>query len=195
MIHVVREQHEPTASVERRLRLAGGINRFGEPNYRACWGRSRLAWIGGKWEDRDEHGKLIREVVQLRQLPKYFPIDRWHIERWCPPELYGSPADWYRNTLEVEGSRSVPALGPYPERGEYELCFTLQLKGAFVQLTPRIAEYAARLIERARGYRPSERKGALDRREQAADLDYDAWAAAVLDDAVPAFHGLPFVTV
>ena len=48
----------------RALALAGGRNRFGEPNYRAVWGWSRLDWIGGKWEDRDASGSLIREVVE-----------------------------------------------------------------------------------------------------------------------------------
>jgi hypothetical protein len=59
MIRVVRERHEATAFVERVLRLAGGNNRFGEPNYRAVWGWNRLGWIGGKWEDRDAEGMLM----------------------------------------------------------------------------------------------------------------------------------------
>src|ERR1700676_2954059 len=50
MIQVVRETHRAPASVARRLEIAGGVNRFGRPNYRAVWGWSRLGWIGGKWE-------------------------------------------------------------------------------------------------------------------------------------------------
>ena len=196
VIRVLRETHETPGSVRRRLRLAGGINRYGEPNYRAVWGWSRLTWIGGKWEDRDEHGRLRRETVQLRQVPKYIPHDRWHIERWCPPQLYGSPADWYARTLEVEGNRSIPALGPYPERGEYELCFTLQGEnGEFVQLTPTVAEHAARLVELCRGFTSQQRKAALAARQQREEQQYEAWAYDVLDDAVPGLHGLPFVTV
>lgn len=197
VIRVLRETHETPESVRRRLRLAGGINRYGEPNYRVVWGWNRLTWIGGKWEDRDPASAgLLREVVQLRQVPKYFPFNRWHIERWCPPELYGSPADWYARTLEVEGNRSIPALGPYPERGEYELCFTLQGKnGEFVQLTPTLAEHAARLVELCRGFTSQQRKAALEARQQREEWQYEAWAYDVLDDAVPALHGLPFVTV
>src|SRR5262249_34374229 len=70
-IVVVRETHEAPENVARRLELAGGRNRFGEANYRAVWGWSRLAWIGGKFEDRDEHGALIRERIELRKEPKY----------------------------------------------------------------------------------------------------------------------------
>jgi hypothetical protein len=90
------------------------------------WGWRRLAWIGGRFEDRDSAGNLLREFVGLRYEPKYFPRDRWHIERWCAPEMYGSPDDWARATLEVEGAQSIAALGPYPSRGEYEHVFTLE---------------------------------------------------------------------
>ncbi len=53
MIRVVRETYETPESVAQRLERAGGRNRFGEANYRAVWGWNRLAWIGGKFEERD----------------------------------------------------------------------------------------------------------------------------------------------
>src|ERR1700733_3190472 len=87
-------------------------------------GGSRLSWIGGRWTDRDAHGNVIREAIELRQEPKYAPIDRWHIERWLPPEAYGTPDEWAMRTTEVENGIRIPALGPYPSRGEYEHCFT-----------------------------------------------------------------------
>jgi hypothetical protein len=91
----------------------------------------RLGWIGGKFEDRNERGELVREVVELRSEPRYPQVNRWHLERWVPAEAYGSPRAW---------------------RGEYEHCFTLQgPRGEFVQLTPTIAEHVARAIEWARG--------------------------------------------
>ncbi len=120
MIQIIRETHETPEAVARELVLAGGYNRFGEPNYRAVWGWSRLGWIGGKWEDHDAEGALVREVVELRQEPKYVPHDRWHIERWIAPEHYGSPQQWYAETIEIENGLRIPALGPYPSRGEYE---------------------------------------------------------------------------
>ena len=196
MIHVLRETHDPPAYVERALRLAGGANRYGEPNFRAVWGWNRLTWIGGRWEDRDAAGNLVREVVELRQVPKYAPFDRWHIERWCPPELYGRPQDWYARTVELEGGRGIPALGPYPQRGEYEHCLTLAgPRQEFVQLTPTVAEHVARLIQASRVLTAPRRRQALDRRDARQERDFDALAYEVLDDAVPAFHALPFVRV
>src|SRR6202795_3232019 len=107
MIQILRETHETPAEVARELLLAGGRNRFGEANYRAVWGWSRLAWVGGKWEDRNLACELVRESVELRRVPKYEPHDRWHIERWLPPEAYGSPRAWYAHTIDRADGVSV----------------------------------------------------------------------------------------
>ena len=196
MIRVIRETHETPASVTRRLEIAGGANRFGQPNYRAVWGWSRLGWIGGKWEDRNSAGDLVREAVELRMVPKYTPHDRWHIERWVAPEAYGSPRDWYAQTMERENGISIPALGPYPSDGEYEHCFTLEgPSGQFVQLTPTVAEYVARAIERGRHAGAGSRRAALDEREERDERAYDSWAMDALDSGSPAFQGQPFVQV
>jgi len=181
MIQVLRETHQPPPSVERRLWLAGGSNRFGQPNYRAVWGWSRLGWVGGKWEDRNAAGELLREVAELRYVPKYTPHDRWHIERWVPPEAYGSPREWYAQTVERAHGCSIPALGPYPDRGEYEHCFTLQgPRGDFLQLTPTVAEYIAQAIETGRHAGAPERRRALAAREERAERAYDTWAWELL---------------
>ncbi|HLW98749.1 MAG TPA: hypothetical protein VKR82_08895 [Candidatus Acidoferrales bacterium] len=243
MIRVLRETHDPSAAVAQRLALAGGRNVFGEPNFRAVWGWNRLGWIGGRWTDRDASGSVLRETIGLRLAPKYFPHNRWHIERWCAPETYGSPEIWARQTMEIEDGRNIAALGPYPSRGEYEHVFTLEYfpriapacpefrrrasapaqlhsqaapmdgassrvssshaddgLGAFVQLTPAIAERLALMIERSRAHSgactvglmpgavgfantPESRRGreALYRREAQRDRAYDAWAEALLN--------------
>ena len=196
-ILVLRETHDTPEAVARSLALAGGTNRYGEPNYRAVWGWNRLAWIGGKFEERDPAtGSLLREVVELRQEPKYPTMNRWHIEKWLPPEVYGSPRAWYTQTIERENGVSVPALGPYPSRGDYEHCFTLEgPHGEFVQLTPTVAEHIARAIEWSRKFPCSAKKHALHDREQREQRAWDTWAYDLLDDAVPPFHKQPFVTV
>lgn len=196
MIHVIRETHDTPQSVARRLASAGGLNRYGQANYRVVWGWNRLAWIGGKFEDRDEHGRLLREVVELRQEPKYVDVNRWHVERWVAPEAYGSPRDWYAQTVERADGRSVPALGPYPERGEYEHCFTIQgVNGEFVQLTPAIVERLAQAIEWSRRRPRAKSRAELYEREARDECNFETWAYDVLDDAAPALHGQPFVTV
>lgn len=196
MIRILRETHDTPDSIAQRLTLAGGVNRFGSPNFRAVWGWNRLAWIGGKFEDRDDTGNLVREVVALRLEPKYPQLNRWHIERWLAPETYGSPRAWSAQTRETCGTTSVLALGPYPARGDYEHVFTLETsRREFLQLTPTIAERVARAITFSRGLSQRIRRAALDTREARADRAYDAFAWDVLDDAVPAFHSQPFVSV
>jgi hypothetical protein len=195
-VTVLRETHDTPESVARVLELAGGRNRFAEANYRAVWGWNRLAWIGGKFEDRDEQGVLQRERIELRREPKYPAVNRWHIERWVPPETYGSPRNWYLQTIEHAGAQSVPALGPYPSRGDYEHCFTLETpRGEFIQLTATVAEYVARRIERSHVTPRAQTRSQLYAREAHEDQSYAVWAYDLLDDAVPAFHRQPFVVV
>ena len=197
MVLVLREQHETPDVVAHRLFKAGGINRLGEANYRAVWGWNRLAWIGGKFEEHDPAtGSFLREVVELRQEPKYPAVNRWHIEKWLPPETYGSPRVWYAQTVERENGVSIPALGPYPSRGDYEHCFTLQgARGEFLQLTPTIAEHIAKAIEWSRKFPRGAARSQLYAREHREDRGYEEWAFDQLDDAVPAFHKQPFVTI
>jgi hypothetical protein len=181
MIRILRETHEAAADVARALALAGGCNRFGEANYRAVWGWSRLDWIGGKWEDRDAAGNLVREVVELRREPKYTPPDRWHIERWMPSESYGSPEQWYAETCERVDGQAIPALGPYPSRGDYEHCFTLEGPGGeFVQLTAAAARHIARAIEASRGVARAKSREALADRSAREERAYEEHAEAVL---------------
>ena len=194
MIHILRETHDAPPSLQLRLARAGGPNRFGEPNFRAVWGWSRLAWIGGKWTDTDAHGNITREIAELRQVPKYLPFDRWHIERWMPPESYGSPEQWYAQTIERDGGISIPALGPYPQRGDYEHCFVLQgPRGEFIALTPSVCELVVRAVEFARLQPAQIHRSALFRREEHQERAWESRADAILTDAAPAFHGAPFV--
>jgi hypothetical protein len=195
MISVTRETHGTPDAVAQRLVACGGRNRFGDPNYRVVWGWSRLAWIGGKFEDRDARGDLLREVVELRQEPKYPAVNRWHIERWVPPETYGSPRAWYAQTIERDNGISIPALGPYPSRGDYEHCFTLETpRGEFLQLTATAAEHIACAIEWSRNHPRVKSRAQLYEREARCERRYDAWAYDALDDAAPALYGQPFVT-
>jgi hypothetical protein len=183
MIVTVREVYETPREVDRVLRLAGGLNRFGEPNFRCVWGWCRLAVIGGKFEDRDEHGVLIREFTGLRVEPKYDKCDRWHIERWLPPERYGSPEAWAKQTLEIEGGQNIPALGPYPSRGDYESCFILEdASGEFIQLTPSAARHIANAIQYGNAFTSGERLAAIKRKKDREDADYDKFADDVLSN-------------
>ncbi|MGA9633398.1 MAG: hypothetical protein WBQ63_18375 [Candidatus Acidiferrales bacterium] len=184
MIQVTRETHEAPTSVQERLTRAGGTNRYGEPNFRVVWGGSRLTWIGGRWVDRDANETVIRETIELRRVPKYVPHDRWYIERWTPAEAYGSPDLWYAQTLEIEDGIRIPALGPYPYRGEYEQCFTLQLAdGAFMPLDAAACDWITRAIEWSRNQPRQAKRQALVAREVRRENDFDRAVDEMLCDS------------
>ena len=195
MIEVLRDSKRAPLDVQERITRAGGVNLYGRPNFRVVWGWSRLTWIGGKWTDRDPAtGRILREVCELRRVPKYLPHDRWHLERWLPPELYGPPARWYAQTVERENGENIPALGPFPREGEYEHCFTLEgSRGEFLPLSASGVEWLIRAIEFSCGLPRAQRRQALFAREAAKDASFESWAYDKLDDAVPAFHAQPFV--
>jgi len=173
VILVTRETHEPPTSLSERLIQAGGTNRLGEANFRVVWGGSRLAWVGGRWVDRDAHGNVIGGRIELRRVPKYFPLDRWHIERWMPPESYGSPEEWYARTTETENGIRLPALGPYPSRGEYEHCFTLSgANKEFIPLTTAACDWVVRAIEWARRQPMAAMRGAIASREARREQEW-----------------------
>jgi hypothetical protein len=203
MIPVLTQHRRAPAAIQERLARAGGRNRFGEPNFRVVWGWDRLTWIGGKWEDWEHDAKgmptrLKSVSYEYRQMPKYEDYWRWHVETWRPPEFYGSPARWAEQYTVQEDGRSFLELGPYPQRGEYELCFTVQTPaGQYLDLTPRVAELVVRAVVWSR-YRVQKDKSkslaALRAREAKKQRDWDTWADAVLDDAAPAFGLQPKVS-
>jgi hypothetical protein len=182
VIRVIRETHDAPSNIQALMARAGGLNRLDEPNFRLVWGGSRLGWVGGRWSDRDAHGNVTRECVELRQIPKYLPIDRWHVERWMAPEAYGSPENWWAQTTEVEDGIRVPALGPYPSRGEYEHCFTLQTPtGEFIPLTPGVCDGIVRAIEWARKQPPVVSYAALAARESRLARHWDRNVDEILE--------------
>jgi hypothetical protein len=137
----MREVYDTPAWAQAYMERIGGRNRFGEPNLRVVWSNSRLDWIGGKFEERDSEGSLIREVFKLARMPKYPIENRWVIELWYPPEHFGSPKLWFEKTKEYVEEGNIPQLGPYPEHGKYEFCSVLETwDGQFMQLQPHVLD-------------------------------------------------------
>jgi hypothetical protein len=117
---------------------------------------------------------MVREKIELRRVPKYFPLDRWHIERWAPPESYGSPEQWYARTTETENGIRLPALGPYPSRGEYEHCFTLSgANEEFIPLTPTVCDWVVKAIEWARRQPKAATRTAIASREARREKEWN----------------------
>lgn len=199
---------EPPEYVVRKVREIGGINPFGEPNFRVIWGYKRLAWQGGKFAKRDGSGNLTGWEVGERLTPKYIPANRWYFEAWIPN--VGTREQWEELTVEwIDGVR-VNTCGPYPERGEYEAVQVLQtpLRGGcatkgecycggclqYVPLTPTVCEALVNAVKASRAL-PMQLKREARRIEE--ERRKNAVEQSVLDAANerrPVFDG-PHVTV
>lgn len=127
------------SDIAARITAAGGKNCFGEPMFRVVWGFDRIVSLHGFWDDVGR--------VETRQEPKYLPADRWHLEKWCPPEEYGTPDSWKKFGEEICGMQTVDTAGPFPSRGEYELVLTFQSEDReFVPLNATTCEWIVQAI-------------------------------------------------
>lgn len=162
----------------------GGRNRHGSPNYRVVWGPDRLETSGGAWVD--ENGTH----VETRQVQKYGPEFVWHLEKWCPPEMYGDSENWeYENALRLDGltpEMDVQLIGGFPFCGEYEHSF---------KLSPRLYLYTLEklirlnMLSRFDETTPKQRQ---EMRQAAEDKKKQEWKQMVIDlykDRAPAYYG------
>lgn len=122
--------------LKRILRVRGGVNRFGEANYRVVRTEARKRLSFGIWRefsqgtslrDRNANSRAWRTFVGYKPVPMYPGEHGWVLERWVKPEFYGSAMQWelpmsMGGTLRwfPELNRSHAAFGGFPERGDYE---------------------------------------------------------------------------
>jgi len=209
------EHHDCPDSVTERLRTAGGNNLFGEPNFRVVWGYNRIVPISGEWQEW-EHGvatlrdkltgysesrpftKLVKSVVETRMVPKYLPGNCWHLEMWRPPEEYGSPEEWAKAGEEKVGISTVDTSGPYPSRGEYELCYPLTDDGTSqgnpIPLYPEIVEGLVQMIVYGRkSFSLAQRRAAIEQEVERKELGFVRITQDRLKDGLRPFCGEDFV--
>jgi hypothetical protein len=89
-----------------------GLNPYGDNLYRIVFAPSRRYVVYGQWPDGSQ---------KARWLPKYPEVgESWVLERWLTPFEYArcTPEEW---------NRELTILGPYPDRGEYEICHKFNL--------------------------------------------------------------------
>jgi hypothetical protein len=115
----------PPRVLQRFCRETGGLNPFGGAMYRLSWAPSQLTWSAGKFRINDEHGTFKYWHIDAGWVPKYPGYgERYVLETWKAPEVYGSPFEWEALNHEYEeDGRMLGKLGPYPHLGSYEVCF------------------------------------------------------------------------
>lgn len=106
---VAQLQHYPVSM--RRF----GLNPYNEPLYRAVFAPSRRYLVCGEWPDGSNGA---RWVVKHKNLG-----NQWILEKWLSGQQYaGVTRDTWNRT-------QLLTLGPFPDRGEYELCHVFEACG------------------------------------------------------------------
>lgn len=163
-------------TLERLQRVAtsyGGTNLYGQPNYKLVWGNDRMTrkYTAARYE----HGFKVMDAG-IHPVHKYSPrmCERYHIEKWCPPDFYGTPETWHRDTVQFIDGREIETLGPYPVRGDYETLWTFQTPdGKYLEPTTDILIIGIKRNQQAISRRVDEEiiERRLDDARQAAAVD------------------------
>ena len=215
MISVISQgENRVPEEVKLRLLLAGGVNRFGQPNFRIVWGAQRIIKMHGEWQEVEpakptgvynDKGYMVMtaprvksSVIETREVPKYLPVECFFLEKWCPPEMYGTPETWHKAGVEVVGASTVDTAGPFPSMGEYELVMPITIdgtpRGQRLPLYPQLVEMLVQLIQKSVDFSFAQRRAAIMQRLEREDTQFTDKAESILRDGIPAFSGQTFVT-
>lgn len=153
------------------------------------WGWARLTTVGGWWDDHASDGRFVRRTAEYRQIPKYYPLERWHIEKWLPPSHFVSPAHWAVYTREEEDGRTFQALGAFPSRGEYEHMYTLYNpefpagdRRSYLGLDRETCGYIVRAVQWGRRLIEQDNKAAIEKELADKEKSWSSYADSILDD-------------
>ena len=122
------ERLQCPAHFQARLTRAGGLNRYGQPNFRLAWAQTETTRQGGRWEANGEWYIGYRDVLLGDGLP------HWMLLQWAdagksasmPHIPVESDEAWYEaNKCPITG---LSLLGGYPYRGSYQIALQLRAK-------------------------------------------------------------------
>jgi len=87
-----------------------GLNPYGEAKYRIVWAPSRKRIVYGQWPDGSTGARFVAA----------YPVgDIWIMEQW-------RSAAEFAKMSEAQWNLEMTILGPYPTRGEYEICHSFE---------------------------------------------------------------------
>lgn len=172
-----------------RLTRAGGLNRYGGPNFKLAWGESETMRAGGIWEQDD--GNYFRGYRDIAEDGR--PC--WVLKQWKPPEVYGTPAMYFAENLDPNSGFQI--LGDYPWRGKYETIQPLVWRGLVngrmvvehMPLNSLILDMVVPIIIRCRDATWEQKKAAVKDMEERKNRDDVNEIEARRNDARMAFTG------
>jgi hypothetical protein len=169
MIELGRTEHKLPPEIEELILRSGGINPYGEPNFKIVWGETYVTRTG--------FGDM-----------RLFPIPAWVLLKWEPPEKWGSPDSW-----------DYEALGAYPHRGMYNpvqpFYERIDKKIVPMEMSRRVAEFIMYTIMAYECETPEKRLAVMKAMKEKDDKIIENRIADNLQDAVGsiAVDGISFV--
>jgi hypothetical protein len=119
-------------ALQQAIARAGGNNPYGLPLWRLVLAQNCVVKRAGIFHDLGKGEQQIYQIIDgmrvarklddtvtigLKEVPKY-PVDGWIMERWFPPEAWGTPEQWHSHLGEA-GMQIMAS--EYPSRGDYWL--------------------------------------------------------------------------
>jgi hypothetical protein len=172
-VQVLRESRECPQEYRDFLLRIGGKNPYGRPNFRLIWGESATDKIWGQLD-----GGYCGQHIKLR----YRGTSQWILELWKPPEVFGTPEQWYAESYDPISGYHV--CGDYPFQGDY--CHHTRLNA----LNFRILEELIPKIDAARGMTFFQRKKLIQAEMEAEKRESRRIIADAYRNATPAFGGV-----
>lgn len=177
---------------QRRVTLAGGVNPYGEPNFKLMWMRNAYYMAGGQWAG---NGQVT--IKGYRELPHSFDPG-WGIFQWNGPEKYGNSAVYYFQNCDEDTGLQV--LGEYPWQGRYELLHPLVYRGVvngrivteILPLSSFLIDVVVPMIKMADSMTPYKKRAFMLDRKAKQDAEQVRQIEDGLADRFPAFGGATF---
>lgn len=174
------------ARFQERITIAGGTNRFGEPNFRIVWGMTETI--------------RVSQAASYKDMLVGFNEPCWILQRWNAPETYGTPDIYFASNYDAQTGRSF--LGDYPWRGRYETLFPLRLDGVvngvwqkeYLKLSNRLVNFIIPVIRKALSLSKFQQQQAVAEFERRKEEKQVKMISDVMQDATPAFNGAEVIS-
>jgi hypothetical protein len=179
----------PSAKIERlrcpehfqkRLTQVGGINRYGQPNFKLAWAQTETMRQGGQWEGDGDQFVGYRDCLLGDGNP------HWMLLQWVDagkshemPHLRAqSDVSFYLENCDVKTGLQI--LGEYPYHGSYKIALPLmaktfeagQMRITAFPLSTEIIEMMVPIIKASMMLTVATKEKFLKECEEKEDLDY-----------------------
>lgn len=102
---------------QERITDAGGVNRYGTPNFLIAGANTYTVRAGTKWE-----GEGFPTFIGYRDILLGMNEPAYMLLQWYPPEVYPTQVMWYLENYDEESGLQL--CGEYPHEGRYEIVTT-----------------------------------------------------------------------